>query len=1107
MAASSHHSIEVVVVVRELANGYRVAFPAAAPELVSYGTESSCLEEQRLFLAEYLKTLPATRLEPFRLASEVTLEEVEVTVPRNDLPRRLRRLPPMTVPCLVIPSGRAAWVVVLPLRHTFYAEDAEEWRAAAADEIVRVAAAREPSPAEYLELLPAESHRLERLRLRVERPEHGSGGADDRRAEARQLDEEAALRRLAEIGEPPPRRAARRELVGRDSSLHTLESLLAGSERLSVAVVGREQVGKSALIAKALAGRASVFVTSGARLIAGQSFFGQWQQRLHDVMEAAESVDAVLWFDNLADLFAARGEGQDFAGALRPYLDRRRVRLVGELSPEVFDKASLRHVGFMSQLQALRLKPLDAEATLQILDGRRRRRQRRGKGPSLDAGAVEPLVELAGRYFPYRAFPGAAVRLYEEVLAHHAGELDATGSPPRLGAAEVFAAVSAETGIPAFLLRDDRALKLSEIRRAFERRVIGQRHAVDRVARTLCTVKASLQPAGRPLAVFLFVGPTGVGKTEVARTLASFLFGSEERMVRFDMSEYSDARAAERLIRGTDREEGLLTRRIRQQPFSILLLDEIEKASPAVFDLLLQVMGEARLTDARGKTTYFHNTLLIMTSNLGAARPRSRPGFAGDEPPPERYFREQVEEHFRPELVNRLDRVVAFEELQASQIERIAELAVARLGHRHGLAQRGIRLSVDPGAVAELARGGYNPAYGARQLYRHLEEHLAAPLARLLASRGEAAFGATVEVRWEEGGPRFDLRPAPRRGRRTSARDLDAIAELRREVGRHLRMERLQELRDRIELLTVQLAYGGDGRRRGVDSKTGRRRDVDVARLQADHRRLSEVWERLAAVRCDIEEAEEMALMAVAEGEEAAPLLAQVRSAWRRWHAALPFGLLALEKPRPGVSLLASELDGLRGLELWLGPLLVDAERRRWTVSALVPGEGANAWDERSAGELKDLLAAWERQLRRRRGRLVLHVAGPWAWALLATEAGLHRFKNEPRRLAEGLDEPVHLRVERLTFTPGLTEEQRKRAGRLLRQRPEPPNVLARSPAVRVYDFRSGELEVGGRAPGELPFADYWPDHEQIAAAHLLVYEEAPERDRDAELLSVLFDG
>ena len=707
------------------------------------------------------------------------------------------------------------------------------------------------------------------------------------------------------------------------------------------------------------------------------------------------------------------------------------------------------------------------------------------------------------------------MRLHDELLVAHAHDVDAAGEPVPIGPAQVYEAVSQETGIPAFMLRDDRSLELESIVMAFRRSIIGQREAVDRVAEVLCTVKARLQPAGRPLAVFLFIGPTGVGKTELARTLARFLFGDAERLLRFDMSEYMDPWAAERLIRGTDREEGLLTRKVRQQPFSVLLLDEIEKADSAVFDLLLQVMGEARLTDARGRTAYFHNTILIMTSNLGAAHRREQPGFVSGDggATNQKYFVEQIEEHFRPELVNRLDRVVAFEALSTGEVRSIAELAVRRLGERHGLRDRGIELDIAGEVLDALASEAYDPAYGARRLYRHLEHRLVAPAANLLARLGAEAEGSVLEVRprpsagatGASGGTGVedsgDLRIVCRRRSakpRAESRAIDEISGLRRGLRRRLRCDRLRELEERLEGLATQLAYAGR-RRAGKARQSG-----TITELRQEHHRLSRIWHQLIAARREVEDVEELAIQAFFDGEPIGSLLEPARAARASWLETLPHALVALEPQRDQISLMATECDRWRALDLWLAPLVAEASRRGWSLTGhlfrdpvAAAGPRPRWGPRRGAATLGEMVSAADRQWR----RVLLRISGADAGIFMATEAGVHRFLHAERCD----DDACHVEIERLAWRSEWTRKQLGDASILLSAMPDVGRVR-RVSAVRCYDFKTGQLRIAGDSEAlALSYDDYWPRFDEIVCQHLLLFEDSPRRDRDRELLSVRF--
>jgi hypothetical protein len=276
-------------------------------------------------------------------------------------------------------------------------------------------------------------------------------------------------------------------------------------------------------------------------------------------------------------------------------------------------------------------------------------------------------------------------------------------------------------------------LDLGRTQTWFAERVIGQSEAVQQVVDLLAAVKAGLARSGKPIASLLFIGPTGVGKTEMAKSLAEFLYQDRSRMVRFDMSEYSHPAAIERLIGGAFSAQGLLTQKVRDQPFTVVLFDEFEKAHPQFFDVLLQVLGEGRLTDGVGRVTDFTNSVVIMTSNLGAeSYRRGSVGFAGEAAATnfaERHFEREVKAFLRPEMFNRLDRIVPFAPLDRATIAAIARREVDHVLAREGLRFRDIELPLDDAAIAHLAAGGFDPRYGARPLKRTIERQLVAPLA------------------------------------------------------------------------------------------------------------------------------------------------------------------------------------------------------------------------------------------------------------------------------------------------------------------------------------------------------------------------------------------
>ena len=315
-----------------------------------------------------------------------------------------------------------------------------------------------------------------------------------------------------------------------------------------------------------------------------------------------------------------------------------------------------------------------------------------------------------------------------------------------VGAEEIAEVVSRATGIPVSKMMQGEREKLLHMREELSKRVIGQDEAVRKVAETIQRSRAGLSDPNRPYGSFLFLGPTGVGKTELTKALASFLFDSEKAMIRIDMSEYMEKHSVARLIGappgyvGYD-QCGYLTEAVRRRPYSVILFDEVEKAHPDVFNVLLQVLDDGRMTDGQGRTVDFKNTVIVMTSNLGSQEIMQMAGRPHDEV--KEAVMEEVKQHFRPEFINRIDEIVVFNSLGEKAIQKIAGIQVQKLADR--VAEQGITLKVTDAALAEIAKAGFDPVFGARPLRREVQDALETPLAQFLLE-GKAAEGDTVNV-------------------------------------------------------------------------------------------------------------------------------------------------------------------------------------------------------------------------------------------------------------------------------------------------------------------------------------------------------------------------
>jgi DNA polymerase III delta prime subunit len=418
---------------------------------------------------------------------------------------------------------------------------------------------------------------------------------------------------------------------------------------------------------------------------------------------------------------------------LKPYLDRRDVRFLGEITPEALRVLRERDRPFADLFHVLPVaEPPDADVLRILIDVRRRLEATERCRFELDA--LPAALDLQRRYARSLAFPGKAAGFLRQLAVKHK-----RGAVRR---ADVLAEFHAQSGVAVSLLDGRSTLKRRDVIDALAKGVVGQPAALEAAADAIAVAKARLNDPGRPLASFLFLGPTGVGKTQCAKALAGYLFGDAERLVRFDLNEYAAPGAASRLVGTFGQPEGLLTSAIRRQPFAVVLFDEVEKADPEVFDLLLQVLGEGRLTDALGRTADFTNALIVMTSNLGVREAEGNLGFRRDDAATDAVFTQAAEKFFRPEFFNRIDRVIPFRRLARDHVRGIADGLIRDVFAREGLVQRRCLLTVEPAALERLVDACYDPDLGARALKRVVERQLAAPVARELAGRVPGGFTA-----------------------------------------------------------------------------------------------------------------------------------------------------------------------------------------------------------------------------------------------------------------------------------------------------------------------------------------------------------------------------
>lgn len=525
----------------------------------------------------------------------------------------------------------------------------------------------------------------------------------------------------------------------RTAEVTMLMEAVTSTSRGSVLLVGPPSVGKTAVVHELVhraesSGSGSplhgldVYSTSGGRIMAGMRYLGQWQARVQNMIEELRVRRAVLHMDSLAELLSLGGgdTGLDVARHLLPAIEGGEVTLVLEATPEDVARAERTHGAFLQALRHVTVPPLSPVAARAAVF-HASQRVAKSRKVRFTPESLERAAELTER-FGEGPPPGGAVSLLRAATAQAA-------SSKEVDAVAVTQAFCTRTGYPRELVDSSIRLDPDALLRRFRERIVGQDEATLLLRNLIVTLKTGLADPSRPLGAFLLLGPTGVGKTESALALAEYLFGDVARLARFDMAEYAAPGSAARLVGEVGGQQGGLARRVREQPFGVVLLDEVEKADSGVHDLLLQVLGEGRLTDGTGRTVSFRNTVVLLTSNLGADSAARSLGFSGDGPRNmEAHYLGAATAFFRPELLNRLDQVVPYRALGPDIIRTLVRRTLETALSREGLTRRGVKVTFGDDLVDFLAETGFDARYGARPLKRAVEQHAVVPLAQWLAS-------------------------------------------------------------------------------------------------------------------------------------------------------------------------------------------------------------------------------------------------------------------------------------------------------------------------------------------------------------------------------------
>ena len=628
-------------------------------------------------------------------------------------------------------------------------------------------------------------------------PQNPSGGLEDY---THDLTEQARSGRLEPV-------------IGRDKEISRMIQILSRKTKNNPVLVGDAGVGKTALalgLAQRIASgdvpaemaKMRVLELDLMNVVAGTRFRGDFEERMNNIIKDIEEDGKVILF--IDELHTIMGSGSgidstlDAANILKPALARGTLRTVGATTQEEYQKHIEKDAALSRRFAKVTIEEPSLADSMTILQGLKATYEKHHRVKITDE-AVETAVKMAHRYLTSRHLPDSAIDLLDEAAAtvqnksKHAKADESDLSPADkalmdgkwkqaaqliakeqevpvykdlVTESDILTTLSRLSGIPVQKLTQTDAKKYLNLEAELHKRVIGQDQAVSSISRAIRRNQSGIRSHKRPIGSFMFLGPTGVGKTELAKALAEVLFDDESALIRFDMSEYMEKFAASRLNGAPPgyvgyEEGGELTEKVRNKPYSVLLFDEVEKAHPDIFNVLLQVLDDGVLTDSKGRKVDFSNTIIIMTSNLGATalRDDKTVGFGAkdirfDQENMEKRIFEELKKAYRPEFINRIDEKVVFHSLDSDHMQEIVKIMVKPL--IASLAEKGIDLKLQASALKLLASQGYNPEMGARPLRRTLQTEVEDKLAELLL-KGELVAGKTLKIGVKAGQLKFDI--------------------------------------------------------------------------------------------------------------------------------------------------------------------------------------------------------------------------------------------------------------------------------------------------------------------------------------------------------------